>query len=566
MSKKNKLANMTRRNFLKTSSQVSAFAFSGLPIHSLMDLVTKNLIQQARAESTGQTGGRNYVNLLLFGAPARYAFDHWQKTNVSDPDMIYNPMVSTAFKSSQGKVTDTEYRSFLHNNTLVPHFFANSVQTSAGQVALTNLLENMLVIRGYGTGVDGHPLNVIRQLSPLGGASSISGLAADYSSKYFQAIQWPDRGDTSLFNSTAGYGVNKIFTSDQRPLNSLLESFIKPTGSATSKLTDNNSSAFDLAKARLKNYIGSNSAGSKILASNYSNAEKLMKAGVNNIDGYWAEAVSRYRNLIESSMRARNISGLSDATLISTGENSGLKFESAGPRVLAAGFNAIDMTSTMSAGNLAASFALTEYVLKEKLCTSVEICELDRFYSLTYQAVGDVASSIMDFSYDIHENASKITLLKTAALFRGVAAAILELSTQLKAVATTNGSDLWSDTVFQITSDFNRSARTDGLGSDHGFNQMVTSVYSGAIKNGPYVVGNIKKTGLDANFAGTQGVSSSINGYTQNGMPNPLMAASTVAELLAVPHNPYANSAAPLIKVSSSGLILPFGKGVLKDE
>ncbi|MGZ6479972.1 MAG: twin-arginine translocation signal domain-containing protein, partial [Bdellovibrionales bacterium] len=154
---------------------------------------------------------------------------------------------------------------------------------------------------------------------------------------------------------------------------------------------------------------------------------------------------------------------------------------------------------------------------------------------------------------DMHDTGAMASLLICTAFYRGLAAAILELSRQL-------GSEKWGNTVLQVIGDFARSARSSGSGSDHGFNQMVTSVYSGAITNGPYVVGNILQevAGGGGGYGGSQGVGASIDGYNQKGMPTPTAAASTVAALLNLPKNPYENIAAPLAKLEGGQLKVMF--------
>jgi hypothetical protein len=200
---------------------------------------------------------------------------------------------------------------------------------------------------------------------------------------------------------------------------------------------------------------------------------------------------------------------------------------------------------------LAEGFALTEYVLKEGLVTSVEL-ELGSLGQITLKENGaELKQGIIN---DMHLTGSISGVLLTTSFYRGIAAAILELADQLKATKI-NGTDLWSETVFQITSDFGRSARTDGAGSDHGFNQMVTSVYSGIIKE-PLVIGNIKQNGINNNYTGTQGLAAPIDNYNQAGSPTPLMPASTVANLLRVPKNPFQNLAAPLASESNGQVVL----------
>ena len=134
--------------------------------------------------------------------------------------------------------------------------------------------------------------------------------------------------------------------------------------------------------------------------------------------------------------------------------------------------------------------------------------------------------------------------------YRGITAGVLELIEQLKKTKIAN-KDIWSNTVIQFTSEFGRSARNNGSGSDHGFNQMISSVLSGEVLNGPHVVGNV----LTSPTLGTQGIGAPIENYNQKGLPNPVMMASTLAAVLKISPNPFANVAAPLCE---------FENGVLK--
>ncbi len=536
---------INRRLFLTGGLALGASVLVPPPLEKLVNVMSDGFIQKAHAEATGQLGSRNYVNLLLAGAPARYGFDHWMRTSASDPMMIVNPMVATALTSSSGQVTGTEYKTFDYKGVLVPHMFSHSVYNGKGQLRpLTDLLDNMMVIRGYGTGMDGHPTNATAQMSPLGGASSIAGLAADYSNKNFQAIQWPDRTDYGNFNSATGKAMNKL--AGNKPIANLLEGFA-PVGAdrvKASELLKRKQSALELAQARLQRYIKSDAAGSKILADNMKNATVLMKKGVGDVDGYWAEALPRYKNLIENSMRMSGLPGLSDKAIISDTNPIWSMHVSDGNKGVRHVGDLRDVIKTRTiCGNLAEGFALTEYVLKQGLATSIELLVSDVGNVSLNQGDGLRAYTLIN---DMHESGAVGGLTMTTTFYRGVAAAVLELADQLKTVKLFNGTDLWTETVFQISSEFSRSARTSGSGSDHGFNQMVTSVYSGMITS-PLVVGNIYREGASSDYAGTQGVAAPIAHYNQVGRPTPAMAASTIAGLLRVPKNPFENVAAPLI-------------------
>lgn len=547
----NKKKNLNRREFLVGAGSLGASAFLLNPVEMLMKSMSAGFIKQAQAAATLGGEPRNYVNVMLAGAPSRYVFDQWIRTSASDPAIIANPMVATKYINSGGRATGVEYATFNFNGVLVPHMFSHNVVSGDGsQRPLTDLLKNTLVIRGYGSGLDGHPFNAQQQQAPVGGISSITGCAADYSKKYFEAVQWPDRGSYQAYTSIEGKALNKI--SGSTPLNSLMEGFGPPSVTAARNLRERNQAAFDKAAAVLKTYANSTGFGASSLNNNLDNAVTLMKKGISGIDGYWSQAVARYQNVIQSSMRMSGLVGISDLTLVSDESVLWKASISGGNFVVSKDFDMRTAVTTMSAATyMAEGFALAEYILKEGLGTAIEIYAPD-MPNVTLAKQGVAGTAVYTAINDMHETGAMASLVICTAFYRGLSAAILELSRQL-------GPDGWSNTVLQVMGDFSRSARADGSGSDHGYNQMTTSVFSGAITNGPFVVGNIRRTGLNSStYAGTQGMAASIDGYNQNGAPTPVMAASTVANLLNIPKNPYENIAAPLVKLENGQLKVLF--------
>ncbi|UOF01607.1 hypothetical protein [Bdellovibrio reynosensis] len=550
--------NFTRRGFIATGAIAGAAALVPTPIERLLNVLSSGFISEAQAEASGNVGARNYINILMAGGPMRYTFDHWMRTNSSDPTLDFNPMITNKFVSSGGRVIGVENATFNYNGVLVPHMFSHSVfHRNGGQRPLRDLLNNMLVIRGYGSGFDGHPFNATIQQAPVGGVSSVAGLAADYSTKTFEAVEFPDRGAFGNYSSTKGKALNKV----SGP-HALLEGFGGPQGGRVKgrSLADRNREAFDLAQARLRAYAQSDFAGNVIVGKNLSNAVELMKKGSGNLDSFWGPAVARYKSIIENSMRQQGLVGINDVPLISDQGNLWRVHVTDGNRGLtvSSDFDMRDATKSMTCpGALSEGLAMAEYVLKEGLVTSLnlQVGDLD---NITLKEVGG-GVRMFNAVKDMHETGAIPGVLLCTAYYRAIAAGLLELIDQLKATQR-NGSDLWSETVVQIISEFDRSGRSNGTGSDHGFNQMVTSVYSGAITNGPFVVGNIQRGGHGGGYTGTQGIGAPIDGYNQKGMPSPTMAASTVAAVLRVPHNPYENLAAPLVQLNGGLKVLKTAK------
>jgi hypothetical protein len=531
-------------------------ALTQSPVEKILEAMSLGVIRKAQAESSGVDGVRNYINIIMPGAPSRYAFDHWLRTNTTDPGLQYNPMVSTKFVNSGGRAAGVINEYFNYRGLLVPHMFSHNVYNSAGaQRPLTDLLNHMLVIRGYGTGFDGHPFNATAQQSPVGGVASVGGMAADESVKTFEAVQWPDRGDFGSFASLNGKALNKL---SGAPLTNLMEGFGGPAAGRTAgrSVKDRNIAAYELAQARLNAYAKSDSAGASIVAKNLTNATALMKKGIADVDSFWGPAVARYRAVIENSLRQSGLAGISDMALISTQDVTWKLHVAAGNfgLVLSADYDLRSALPTVQAPDtLAEGLALAEYTLKKGLVTSLDL-QAGHMNGWVVKQAGTGVVSSQQVIHDMHESGAAAGLFYATTYYRGLSAGLLELIDQLKGT-TINGKTVWSETVVQLISDFGRSARADGSGSDHGFNQMVTSVFSGAFSNGPFVVGNIAQAGHGGGYTGTQGIGVAISGYNQNGRPTPVAASSTVAALLRLPKNHYENLAAPLVKLNGDQLV-----------
>lgn len=545
----------SRRNFLGSAFTVGAGAFLLNPVRALSEGIADGLILKAHAEATGVNVSRNYINIQLPGGPLRYQFDQWLRLKADDPQLanvastgVLNPMLGNSFDiDSQGKIT-AKFQNFTYRNVLTPYLFSQQVYNSGGQLRpLTELLDNMLVIRGFGSGLDGHEFNMIIQQAPIGGVPTISGLVSENTVSTFDSVQWPDRQRGGLFISKKGKAQSKI--AGKTPLSTLMEGFATPANTGVLSLKSSFTSAMELAQERLKAYARSENSGSPLVAQNLTSAAAMMKKGVANIGSYWAPAVARYKRAIENSLKTIDIPGISDRRLVSD-ESSSFGVGTGDIIKVSKTFDLRTALDKASLLDLAEGLALTEYLIKEKLSYSIDIrCSGIANLSLTtVNSDGSLlASSGRTLGCDMHNTGFASAILLMNAFYRGLSAGILELKDQL-------GADTWRNTVVQVQGDFTRTARSAGDGSDHGFNQMVTSVFSGAFNNGPIVVGNIKKSGLSPTYDGTQGTAAAIDGYNQKGMPTPAMAASTVTALLGVDHNPYANTASPLVSLSNGTL------------
>jgi hypothetical protein len=118
---------------------------------------------------------------------------------------------------------------------------------------------------------------------------------------------------------------------------------------------------------------------------------------------------------------------------------------------------------------------------------------------------------------------------------------------------------LFDRTLIQVSGDFNRSARTDMAGSDHGYNGSNYSLHSGMI-NGIKLVGKIKNDrgqsiGQATNdYLGSWGLADKLS----ESDPQPLRigrVASTIAAALEIP-SPTPNDNSLVTKDSNGKLVL----------
>ncbi|RYF50058.1 MAG: twin-arginine translocation signal domain-containing protein [Cytophagaceae bacterium] len=204
----------SRRDFLKMTGLAGAagFAYMARSPHELLArTMIRNAFVMGEAAEAQVAPSKAYVNIMMFGGPLRYTFDHWLRASASDPAMMFNSTTGTAFtyNASTRQVTGTEYRTFNHNGVLIPQLFA--ALSSSDRNAF---MDSFLAIRGYGSGIDGHGQNSSLQMQPLAGAASLSGIVADQSQLSYKSIQTPARGAASKFLSENSVGQSILNGND----------------------------------------------------------------------------------------------------------------------------------------------------------------------------------------------------------------------------------------------------------------------------------------------------------------------------------------------------------------
>jgi hypothetical protein len=564
--------NNSRRKFLKNAGSAAGGAVLAAhlpPVEKLVQLILRDTLSKAHADS----GTSKYIYVDLYGAPPRWVFDQFleSKTGQSiDP----SPMAATNYVSSAGSVTGTEYRTTPYKGVPVGPIWNTQVATSSGTAPLSNLLDNMIVIRGYGSGIDGHPSNSVRQTRPLPGLGSVTGYVADSSSTLFKAIQFPAAGvvgTISGFASILGTGETVLYPQPNHPnyVDQLLSAFGSRAETAPiNALRDQYSALINSAQNVLSTAEQSDHPDFGPVAVDQRAAIQKIKDGVSGLDADWNSLYTKYLNIANASFFG-TAPGFNDnqitvpADVGYTGNDNadspwtvhadiGRLWPTAGQDVR----NWVN-PNTLDLSSWAATFALAEYVVVHNYVSAYELY-VAQPAPVTF-AINHPAGVNSPYStpllFDQHFMGLMPGLFLTACTFRALGACLLELVNVLKAKG------LFSNTVIHMAGEFGRLPRNTKGGSDHAFDGMVSSILTGLQTTGPLVLGNIlyqfspTDPLYQAGYTGTFGYKAPTTVAGQSGiLLTPVHVASTLASLLKLPVNPWINFAAPLVTVGANSV------------
>lgn len=591
---------ISRRKLLAAAGLLSADRgmFSG-QLATLLTSMVAGQISQAYDKTVAANNvlSRNFVQLNMYGAPARYLFDHALRPKDSDRFLpcegLYNYITEINHESPhlcKGAYKDTKVNGFN-----MPHLWGYDVAKVNGtQRPMSDLMANMLMIRGCKLDGDGHPINSERQVSPLSGETSITGMVADANSAYFPAINLGNSPANKAFKSPKRAGVVDIPLDSEDYVSFLLEIFYKQSKENNYSKKDADA-AVDNAIGFLKQYSLSNQPGSELLYNEKSRVEKLIRSGVKNFADAFSSLNAKYEDLFLRSLQLSSIEGVNDKKIPAVKFPINLAGKIDKPEALAThriSANAYLMSDDMrdvfakvKSENLAKSFALAEFVLSEGLSGSLVLSPPihDRGNMLVNLGVnlaiyGEEQISVVydeqarttqltlnpdskpknetqnGFVTDCHETGWLPNVIACNLFYRGMSACLLEFIDTMKAKQLSGGRTLFDETVFQYATEFERAPAGAGSGSQHNFLACVTSLYSGIIKK-PEIIGNIyvgnkapKDTGLPA---GTIGCAAPTVG-----LPNKIIninnVSSTLSEMLRVPR--IVPRAASLVEVKEDKL------------
>ncbi len=498
-----------------------------------VSMITRSVLDGlvAKAQADGGFPVKNLVSILYPGAPVRWQWDMF--LNPNNESIVRNGSVNNWL--SQNSYSSSNPQNVAYRAELVPLPGGGSIYlpplwnrnipvSTGGTVPMRTLLDNTLMARGVDNQVDmGHVIGPAKILLPLGANASLTGLVGDQSETPLPVVG--TTGDHNyadpIFN---GYKSLKgtsptLVRSSSNALESTLAPFIisdSTTQPHAAKLKSAQiQAAIKNAMTELAAYAKSSMPGADTLYKNYDNAAKLFQTTFGDLRNIvYPALLTKYSNLATACARTA-IANI----LPSTGNGS------------------YNLATGQFSNELAWQFAVAEYLLVNNLSSAISIC------------TGGTARVAGLFNFnDEHEQPDRAaSLICHSYHFLSLSAMIYEL----RRVLAANG--MWDKTLIYVSSEYGRSPRDDGTGSDHAPGASAFTMMSGAISR-PLFIGNIKADDSPTSiYRGTWGVAAPAATETGSKIITNNIAASTAAAILGV-QNPLSQSSS-IVAVDSSGRV-----------
>lgn len=507
---------------------------------NMSDLFLKSFIDglsyQAYAQSLS-SDPRVYLAIRATGAPARWAWD--QFLNPNGETVLPNLSVATHFDSAGGRLINPIYGTYNHNGLIVPHTWSFQVPRAGGGTRpMTDLLDNMLVLRGVDVLDNGHPGAQKKQYMMPGHPYSIQGAVADHSKTPFPTIM--TGSNSNEFNldfvSKEGHQLVKSFLNSNNKPN-LIKDLLKPFTGNESLESRQIASTYNADIHRAINALNLTASDyTQTLRNNIKGADELIRQGFGDLDASWTALVTKYQDLIDRAIHQGNYPGINDMPVGDIVGNRNDNYNFYGP------IKIVDLpdlrsmvTSSSGLGMAADQFAMAEFMIKNGYTKSI-ILDLPPLDGLAYEAADLTKTGRLQ--HDQHFNGQFITTFLSAYMFSAFSACLIELIEQFKAHTTSDGKNLFNETVIQFGGEFNRTAPSHGRGTDHADSASSFTQWSGAI-NGNHIVGNVLDQPLQASLRnggapGSWGIGAKITEFGgQRALTGNVL--STMSHLLRVP-------------------------------
>lgn len=511
--------NFARREFLRRS----ALTIGGLGVSSA---VFESIIAQFFARAVAQTLSKEinpsgyYIHMSLPGGPPRWCFD----LPLAPMGVSTSTFVQGNFGTRIEKV-GSEFKSIY---SVDKHVIGNKTvylppvwKYGLVKHRFTEILPHTAFIRGMDMEINNHNLSNARQTAPTIGGISLNGVVADAARRPIPCVV-----DTTSFS---GRGFRSVKGFSSSALNYTESATINPVSSLLTPFKNFMAGRFvhspqanalqEQAFKEFEKYATARGVASSSLTDMYDNAMQLIEENIFSLSAKWPNTVAKYRAIVGEALSPKKgtLPGLFDLAI--TSQSSALFVtDRLGNKLRLT--DARDMLgSTTKAPQMAENFAIAEILLDNVTSTM----------NLSFRGLSGVqrGGSVFDLIHDQHDIGSLVSTLGTTIFYRALLGCMTEFVDVLK------DQKIFDRTVIHISSEFNRTPRIDGSGSDHGFMASNATLISGMIKQNE-VIGNIQKADYDTVYKGTFGVA---RPYVLDGFNRPIQVndvARTISAMLGV--------------------------------
>lgn len=462
---------MKRRKFLKSSAHLAMLSSYSYGLQMLLNTCMKS--NQVWGQPSTEM---NYLNFQLPGGPPAWCFDQPLNPHNNKSD-FHGGLFGTEIIQSAGKF-EPVYRaykqSFGGKEVYLPPVWR--LKSAYSGEAFSGLLNNIMMVRGIDMEINSHTVNRERIVRPVTSRPSIHGLVADRSTKPLAAIGMSRTYGTNAFKSQRG--LSMVGFNPARPIQDIVSSF---QGRVT-KAEDLSFSVTQTLEA-LDQYAIERGLSSQGAEKQQMAAYAMFARNLDAFSDQWDSLYKKYQAIVAAEIRAP-FPGITDVNPVSDDSNY-YKHAVRDTDVLSGSLKD-QITSKTHINRMAQSFAFVEFAISQNISSS---------YSLDILS-GRVMSLLKDVTFitaDQHSVGVINSIYFTSLMYRALLGCILELKKFLQ------GNGHFDKTVIHISSEFSRTPKEDGSGSDHGFNSGTATLFSGMIST-PGLVGNISKLSQKPSF------------------------------------------------------------------
>lgn len=533
-----------RRDFLLTGSLAGIGCLLEDTV-SITEKIASGVLSNAYAQ---QVGSKKILSLFANGAMPNWMFNLCLYPDAEVIPSAYRiPGLGTGFDINGDSVFVQQKRGdhWFPHLWFVPVPIWNGTAVSSTWESPASLLDNFLGIRGIWNPSDGHQLANRVMYKPLGANFSVHGMIADASGRPIPGVV---SGNTLIAKEfTSPKGSNTLIAGSAANAINLVKGSFKEQVS----LFRSNPALDTLVKSTLDKFESNSRFKTSSANFNRKKAEELVRANLANLLTDFNTKKAKYTALLNAATKydiadsKTLIPGLLDnpITNYATGflwnPNNDANFS----RALAPSRDLREMFTTPPAmGTIADSFALAEVLFENNLSSNIvsNLGGMDIISDIVLDPATGLpfAANKSSFGFDNgHSMGISFQTFIWSVYARGFITCLYEFVSYLKIKG------YYNDTVITFSSDFARSVKFNGKGSDHGWQANATSMWCGEIAS-PIVIGN---TMLDAtpiygsNYKNLWGVgrkSPLLGNYIGVGNMN-----STITSLVGVPANTSNNKA-----------------------